>query len=78
MPRQDCEDIANAVPGAVERVLKLVKVKIAGYTDGSPVNTPRCGSVHILLLQRITAVRLPVIMAICNIHHTLSISVDVF
>jgi hypothetical protein len=34
------QDIANGVPGAIERALKLAKVKIAAYQDDGP---PRCG-----------------------------------
>lgn len=34
LSKQDCEDIANAVPGAIERVLKLARIKLASYTGG--------------------------------------------
>lgn len=33
--KQDCEAVSNCVPGAVERVLKLVKVKLSKYKDES-------------------------------------------
>ena len=31
IPRQDCEDISNTKPGSIERVLKLVKFKMAKF-----------------------------------------------
>jgi hypothetical protein len=34
LSKQDCQDIANAVPGAIERVLKLARIRLASYTGG--------------------------------------------
>jgi len=33
IPRQDCEDISNTKPGSIERVLKLVKFKMAKFQE---------------------------------------------
>jgi len=41
--KQQIQDIANGVPGAIERALKLAKVKIATYTED---NTCRCSPIQ--------------------------------
>lgn len=35
LPRAECEAVATCEPGAIERVLKLLKDKIAKYQDTS-------------------------------------------
>lgn len=40
IPKQDCEDIANTKPGAIERVLKLVKFKMAKFQEKHGVAQP--------------------------------------
>eukprot|EP00887_Chlorella_sp_A99_P007000 scaffold2.g7000.t1 len=34
LPREECEAVANCEPGAVERVLELVKAKMARFQEG--------------------------------------------
>jgi hypothetical protein len=36
LDKQECQDIANAVPGSVERALKLLKQKISSYVEDVP------------------------------------------
>lgn len=33
LAKRECEAVVNCDPGAVERVLKLVKVKVEAYTE---------------------------------------------
>lgn len=40
IPKQDCEDISNTKPGAIERVLKLVKFKMAKFQEKHGVVGP--------------------------------------
>ena len=35
--KQECQDISNAVPGSIERALKLVKQQISSYVDEAPI-----------------------------------------
>jgi hypothetical protein len=35
LTKQHMSDIANVTPGAIERALKLLKIRLAGYTEES-------------------------------------------
>jgi len=40
LDKQECQDIANAAPGSVERALKLVKQKISSYVEDASTSPP--------------------------------------